>query len=797
MTEAKLNNSLLNVGAFAVTTDLHGIVVDANLCAIRLANTPESTIAGKHLADCPWFTGMEQAGKSLRDAISVSAGDVTVRREVDIRLAGDERQAYEFTFVPIRDDDEVLTGLIISGIDVSIRERTETEKNLAFLNQLGEATRELLNPEKILEVTSRMLGEHMSASRAAYADVESDNNTFTIKHDYTVDCVTSVGKYSLDPFGEMAATAMRSGHTLVIRDVDKELTPATGADTFHALGALAIVCCPLVKFGKLVAMMAVHQVEPRDWRLSEIELVQEVVERSWSTLERARAQQRLEQKERQFEDLFEFAPDAIIMVDVQDNIALVNQRAENMFRYSRHELIGRPVETLIPEKLHELHTDLREHYAAHRTHETKVNSDPNLRGRRKDGSEFPIEVNLGPMETERGPMVAASVRDNTDRNRLENQLRHSLKMETVGQLAGGVAHDFNNLLTVINATTELLMDKVAQDPSVQNDLSTILRAGEQAATLTRQLLALSRQQVLNPVIVDLNSVLKEMEPMLQRLIGENIVVKFRPSTDPVTVRVDRTQIDQVLLNLAINSRDAMPDGGTIIIETANVMLDEILVSNRPDLKAGPHVVVSISDTGCGMDEATRRKIFEPFFTTKEQGKGTGLGLSTVYGIVQQSGGGTSVYSEPGKGTTIKVFLPRVSLENTDGGTKHEIAVTGSETILVIEDELEIRQVAQIMLQRRGYRVLTADSGAAAVRALNTYDGNVDLVLSDVVMPGGSGPETMRKIRSMHPGIKVLYMSGYAADLIARHGLDEDSRNFLAKPFTLAELSRAVRTTIDN
>ena len=288
-----------------------------------------------------------------------------------------------------------------------------------------------------------------------------------------------------------------------------------------------------------------------------------------------------------------------------------------------------------------------------------------------------------------------------------------------------------------------------------------------------------------------------MEPMLQRLIGENIVVKYRPATDAVTTRVDRTQIDQVLLNLALNSLDAMPDGGTVIIETANVVLDEILVSSQADLTAGPHVVLSVSDTGCGMDEATRRKIFEPFFTTKEQGKGTGLGLSTVYGIVRQSGGGTAVYSELGKGTTIKVFLPRVREGREDVSPKLEDTQAGNETILVIEDELEIRQVAQIMLQRRGYRVLTADSGAAAIRVLREYDEKIDLILSDVVMPGGSGPETMRKVRSIDPDIKVLYMSGYAADLISSHGLTEDARHFLTKPFTLAELSRAVRTTIDD
>jgi PAS domain S-box-containing protein len=796
MTEKSLRNELLNVGAFVALTDRDGQLLDANPHALKLAKLRPGAVAGRHLADCGWFSAMPSAQQRLQDAIAQAAGGSPVRREIDIQTV-DGRRTYEFTFVPRLDADDSVLEVIISGIDVSIREITATEKNLQFLNNLGEATRELLNPGKIMEVTARMLGQHLAASRAAYADVENDNNNFAIQHDYTDGCASTVGKYSLELFGPQAVAAMRGGEVLVIRDVDRELTPATGGEMFHAIGISAIICCPLIKYGNLVAMMAVHQVDARDWNESEIALVKNVVERSWATIERARAQLRLEQKERQFEDLFEFAPDAIIMVDNDGWISLVNQRTENLFGYSRPELIGKPIEMLVPEAERERHANLRESYTSDLVHKPFLNSNPKLLGRRKDGSEFPAEVSLSPMETDKGPMIAASVRDNTERNKLEAQLQQSLKMETIGQLAGGVAHDFNNLLTVINATSELLIDQLPAGDRMRTELGTILRAGEQAASLTRQLLALSRQQVLNPVIVDLNDILHDVEPLLQRLIGEDINVKFRPAPDAVTTRVDRTQIDQVLLNLALNSRDAMPEGGTLILETANVMLDEALVSNQTDLKAGPHVMLSVSDTGCGMDEATRRKIFEPFFTTKPQGKGTGLGLSTVYGIVQQSGGGTSVYSEPGKGTTIKVFLPRISLGKQKHSEKVDQVHRGTETILVIEDEQEIRQVAEIMLERRGYKVLSSDSGMAAIKLMKEFDGSIDLVLSDVVMPGSSGPETMRQIRAMQPDIKVLYMSGYAADLIARHGVDEDPRHFVTKPFTLAELSRAVRTTLDD
>lgn len=631
-------------------------------------------------------------------------------------------------------------------------------------------------------------------SRAAYADVEDDSDRFTIRHDYTDGCDSSVGDYSLALFGERAATAMQAGETLIVRDVTAELGDA--AATFQSIGIAAIVCCPLVKFGKLVAMMAVHQTTPRDWTASEIELLGNVVERSWSTIERARAQLLLRKKERQFEDLFEYAPDAILIVDTQGNIALVNKAAEQLFGYARHELVGQAVEGLVPECLHGLDAGLPEPGDG-APRESVARQETELRGLRKDGSEFAAEVSLSPIETDQGPMVAASVRDHTERNRLQAQLQQSLKMETIGQLAGGVAHDFNNVLTVIAATAELLLDQSRADDPAREDLGTILRACERAASVTKQLLALSRQQVLDPVVVDLNAAMKDMEPMLQRLIGEDIVVKFRSAPDSVTARVDRTQIDQVILNLALNSRDAMPNGGTLLLETANVMLDETLVGDHPDLAPGPHVLLSVSDTGCGMDEATRRRVFEPFFTTKPPGKGTGLGLSTVYGIVRQSGGGIKVYSEAGKGTTFKVFLPRVTAEKAGAEERSDTAQRGSETVLVIEDEKEIRRVATIMLEQRGYTVLSAESGAEALKQVEENRGRIDLVLSDVVMPGGSGPETVRRIRELEPEIRVLYMSGYAADLIARHGVEEDPQHFISKPFTLAELSRAVRHALDD
>ncbi len=651
------------------------------------------------------------------------------------------------------------------------------ERDLAFLNDYDRATRELSRPGKIMQVTCDRLGRHLHADRAAWAEVEEAGDRFTVQYDYTDGPDSTVGDYALEHFGPGVAAALNAGETVVLGDV--AASGAAAAAMFHSIGIAAIVCCPLRDEGRLVAFLSVQQAAARDWQDAEVRLVEQLAERCAVLVRRARADLLRRKRERQFEDLFEHAPDAVLLVDAQGDVALANRAAEQLFDRPRVELLQQPVTLCVP--------DL----------EPRAEGQPGaaMHGRRRDGTEFPAEVRLSPIETERGPMIAVSMRDDSERQRLQEQLQHTMQMETIGQLAGGVAHDFNNLLTVINATAELLLARTQPDEETREDLGTILRACEQAGAVTRQLLALSRQQVLDPVIVDLNTVLNDMEPLLQRLLGDVVSVKLRRAPDAVTTRVDRTQIDQVLLNLALNSRDAMPDGGTLILEAANVMLDESLVGEHPDLRPGPHVLLSVSDTGTGMDEATRRRIFEPFFTTKPAGKGTGLGLATVYGVVRQSGGGIAVTSETGKGTSFRIYLPRV----VPGAVAHERVDTvmrGEETVLVVEDEAEIRQVASIMLSRRGYRVLTAGSGAEALEQVREHRGKIDLVLSDVVMPGLGGPETMRRIRELEPGIRVLYMSGYAADLIARHGVDEDPQHFVSKPFTLAELSRAVRGVLD-
>jgi PAS domain S-box-containing protein len=395
--------------------------------------------------------------------------------------------------------------------------------------------------------------------------------------------------------------------------------------------------------------------------------------------------------------------------------------------------------------------------------------------------------------------------DITEQKRAEEALRQgearllqSQKMEAVGQLAGGVAHDFNNLLTVINCHTQFLLD--ATDPSdpQREDVEEIQRAARRAAALTRQLLAFSRKQLLQPRVLDLNTVVANLEPMLQRLIGEDVHMAMIRAPSYCGVMADPGQLEQVLVNLAVNARDAMPSGGILTIEVAPAEF-EASAGRWQTVPAGSYIVISVSDTGCGMDEEVQSHLFEPFFTTKKQGKGTGLGLPTVYGIVKQSGGHIWVQSEPGHGSTFRIYLPRVAAEvdhPAPAATMPDMPAGGSETILLVEDEEGVRALAQRVLERHGYTVLEARHGADALRIAADFDGRIDLVLTDVVMPEMGGREMVDALTSSRTDVQALFMSGYTDDDIIRRGLLDPGLAFLQKPFTSNALAQAVRDLLD-
>jgi PAS domain S-box-containing protein len=397
------------------------------------------------------------------------------------------------------------------------------------------------------------------------------------------------------------------------------------------------------------------------------------------------------------------------------------------------------------------------------------------------------------------PVMEGIIVDITERKALENQLQQSRRMEAVGRLAGGIAHDFNNLLTIIKGYAELALQRSGTSPEIRADVLQVENAAERASALVRQLLAFSRKQVLQPKIIDLNSIVLGLEKLLGRLLGENIEMVTRCAGNAANVKADPAQVEQVLMNLVVNARDAMPKGGRLTVETDNVNLDSTYARDHVAVKPGPYVMLAVSDTGVGMSPETVAHIFEPFYTTKESGQGTGLGLSTVYGIVKQSGGYIWVYSEPGKGSTFKVYLPYVA---PPADAKHEIvkvpaARKGTETVLLVEDEEAVRELTGMILKANGYVVLPAPSALEAEHFAANHGGEIHLLLTDIMMPGTSGRELARRIIARHPRIRVLYMSGYTDNVLAQGGVLEEGVSFLQKPFTPAALAQKVRDVLDS
>lgn len=395
--------------------------------------------------------------------------------------------------------------------------------------------------------------------------------------------------------------------------------------------------------------------------------------------------------------------------------------------------------------------------------------------------------------------IVGVLRDITEYKRLENQFLQSQKMEAIGVLAGGVAHDFNNLLNVINGYTELILSGLEDEAPLRKDLEEVWTAGQRAAALTSQLLAFGRKQILQPETIDLNQVISGMGSMLNRMIGEDIDFIFKPQAPEAWIHADPAKLQQVLMNLVVNARDAMPDGGKLTIETAGIEFEEGLIREHPVDRSGPHIMLAVSDSGVGMDAETQAHLFEPFFTTKSKGKGTGLGMSTVYGIVRQSGGFIWVYSEPGKGTTIKIYFPRAAAKDEPAPAEAKVGyeAQGSETILVAEDEIAVRGLATRILRHCGYSVLEASDGVEALRISREYPEAIHLVVSDVVMPGLGGKGLVAQLKDARPGIRALFISGYTDNVISHHGILDSNIDFLQKPFTIEGLIRKVREVLDS
>jgi two-component system cell cycle sensor histidine kinase/response regulator CckA len=502
------------------------------------------------------------------------------------------------------------------------------------------------------------------------------------------------------------------------------------------------------------------------------------------------------QAEAEYRTILRTARDGFWLVDAAGRFLDVNEAYCQLVGYSRDELLRMAIQDIEAEETP------KETKARMKKIIAEGSDRFETRHRARDGRVVDVEISVNYMDVGEGRCFVF-IRDITgrkqmeeERDRLQSQLLQAQKMEAVGRLAGGVAHDFNNLLMGIRGFAGFARDSAEAGSQAHKDLTEALALADRAATLTRQLLAFSRRQALAPIALDLNGLIQAQANMLTRLLGEDIELRFLPASDLGSVRADPGQIEQVIMNLAVNARDAMPEGGSLTIETANVDLGPQYARDHEEVAPGPYVLLAITDSGLGMDAATRAQLFEPFFTTKELGKGTGLGLSTVYGIVKQHGGHIWVYSEPGSGTTFKVYLPRVAMDAEEPAPKSDFVVGGDETILLVEDSDAVRDVGRRHLESLGYKVLCAAGPREAEEVAQKHKGQIDLLLTDVVMPERGGRELYEAMAAHRTGLKVLYMSGYTDDAIVHRGVLEKGVAFLQKPFERDDLADKVRQALE-
>ncbi len=566
------------------------------------------------------------------------------------------------------------------------------------------------------------------------------------------------------------------------------------ADWFRAHGLRSAYLVPIVHQDALLGVLAMNGRAPFALDAEAEELLASFVDQAALAIRNARLYEEARGARDFLRSIAEHSPAGIVTTDVRGRVTYWSPRAEELLGYRAEEVLGRPVAELqrgglesARALMRRLRTDGRI-----REHETEILA--------RDGRWMECRFSLALLRDAAGETIGtlAILEDTSERKRLEAQLRQSQKMEAVGRLAGGIAHDFNNLLAVIMGHSDLIRSVLKKGDALAHDVEQIRRASERAATLTRQLLAFSRRQFLQPQVIDVNTLVGNLATMLQRLIGEDIHLELRLDAAAGRVSADPGQLEQVLMNLAVNARDAMPQGGRLTLETAPASLDQAFVATHPGSATGPHVRLSIHDTGCGMTADVLAHLFEPFFTTKEPGRGTGLGLSTVYGIVKQHRGYVDVVSEVDRGSSFGVYLPRVETRPTpDRPTPRERIKPGSrETVLFVEDEVALRDLMHRVLAKGGYTVLAAGDGVEALSLVESHAGRIDIVVTDVIMPRMSGPELATRLRARDPAVGLLYVSGYTADqLRSQADLGADA-TLLPKPFTADGLLRKVREVLD-
>jgi PAS domain S-box-containing protein len=665
-------------------------------------------------------------------------------------------------------------------------------RELALLNRLIAALTDELEPDSVMETACRELALSLDVSRANIALLNDEKTVAVV----VAECVDEDRSPLLNqtipavdnPWFQHLLTQRAP---LVANEAQNDPRLSAVHDYFYKEGTQALLALPLVIEGNVVGGLVLEAARPHHFSTDDVNLV-------WSVADQvagAVARSRLAQTRQRLITAIEQSAESVVITDAKGVILYVNPAFEQTTGYTRVEAIGQNPNILNSgEQGAAFYQDLW----------TTIGVGDVWHGRlvnkRKDGSLYTADATISPIRNGNDSVVSfvGVSRDVTRELQLEEQYRQAHKMEAIGRLTGGIAHDFNNLLTAIDGFAELAQFQLSPDDPVQELISKTRQSSRRAANLVSQLLAFSRKQIVKPQVLVLNDVVNEMDKMLQRIIGEDINLETRLAPGLWSVRIDPTQIEQVILNLAVNARDAMPGGGSLTIKTANVVLNEDFAARHVEVQPGDYVLLEIGDTGMGMSPEVQAHIFEPFFTTKENGKGTGLGLATVYGVVKQSGGHIQCHSQEGMGTTFNIYLPRAEASARPVARQEPTQgiPSGGETILLVEDNDEVRDLAQRVLKRQGYTLLQARNGQEALQLAASHPGPIHLLLTDVIMPGISGVTLAEQLAHTRSDSKVLFMSGYTDEKIEHHGVLEPGVAFLQKPFSPMELARRVRVVLD-